>query len=461
MDYRSLFGYRKDSPYRNNPYNDIYTDNGMIDMSMTDMDLIGIDEKGNKQVMKAGRKKPYRFPGKVIREIPYQQGGWHRQWLQSPMAKKMNQGEEDFTQQRLQALDELGDPIAVNPSFIASKSGKKSGNLGMYDNIDHKLYYNRKINNPVLLDKVINHEISHGADRGGKLMSKEDLNLTDSEGRALLNQARYQYQNDGIYNPFTQEFKGEYLNNKNDGIRNLRKMYTDEEIINLMNSVSSNNPYSNPVAQKGGLSRSDIYKFVFEDESEFDDNDKEGNEDMPTAPSTEETPSVGQQYPSQYYKGSVPANYSKRNNSNSKYAYDFFLKQGLQPHQAAGVVANLIQESGNFRDDVISGEVTGDNNLKDKAYGIAQWRGSRHQGLIDFAKRNGINPYSLDTQLAYVATEVRQRGDWDKLTKTKTLEEATHSFNYNYEVSADSRNPKLRTYRTRHVLDKNGNLIFR
>ncbi len=144
----------------------------------------------------------------------------------------------------------------------------------------------------------------------------------------------------------------------------------------------------------------------------------------------------------------------------AQYAYNYFKSRGLQEHQAAGIVANLIQESGNFRDDVISGDVTGDNNLQDKAYGIAQWRGARKQGLIDFANKRNMNPFSLDAQLQYVEAEAKQRGDWQKVMGAKDLNEATHLFNYNYEVSADSRNPSLKYFRTKHVLDKNGKLIF-
>lgn len=465
MDLQSLLGYRKDSPYRNNPYIDIHSPEGLIDMSYTDKDLLGIDEYGNRKVMKAGRKRPYKFQGKVIREIPFQKGGWHEQWLNSPMAQKMNQGEEDFTARKLQALSELGEPEAVNPSFIANKSGRKSGNLGMYDENDHKIYYNRKIQNPRLLDKVIQHEKSHATDRGGKLMSAEDLKLTDSEGRALLNQARYQYQQDGVYDPFNQEFKSDYLNNKNDGIRNLRKIYSDEEITNLMNEVSSNNPYKvNNTAQFGGLQG--IMDFLYDDE-EDDDEDEDDEEESPaTAPDNSQVQSyiqtlVASNPINKRYQAAIAAQAKSQGTSKANYAYNYFLSKGLAPHQAAGVVANLIQESGNFRDDVISGQTTGDNNLKNKGYGIAQWRGERYSNLINYAQKQGMNPYTLDAQLAFVEYEAKQRGDWDKLLNTKNLNDATHSFNYNYEVSADSRNPALKYYRTKHVLDKNGNLIFK
>src|SRR6187549_1286295 len=57
MDIQSILGYSRNSPYRGNPYLDINSPEGLIDMSNTDIDLIGIDNLGNKKKMKAGRKK--------------------------------------------------------------------------------------------------------------------------------------------------------------------------------------------------------------------------------------------------------------------------------------------------------------------------------------------------------------------------------------------------------------------
>lgn len=75
IDLQSILGYSQGSPYAGNPYLDIHTPEGLIDMSNTPIDLIGIDNKGNKKKMKAGRKNPYRFDGDIVREIPMQVGG--------------------------------------------------------------------------------------------------------------------------------------------------------------------------------------------------------------------------------------------------------------------------------------------------------------------------------------------------------------------------------------------------
>ena len=79
IDLQSILGYSQGSPFAGNPYLDIHTPEGLIDMSNTPIDLMGIDNKGNKKKMKAGRKNPYRFDGDIVREIPtgnpYQKGG--------------------------------------------------------------------------------------------------------------------------------------------------------------------------------------------------------------------------------------------------------------------------------------------------------------------------------------------------------------------------------------------------
>lgn len=72
---KSILGYSQGSPYQNDPFIDIFTPGGLIDMSNTPKDLVGIDNKGNKKKMKAFSKNPYQFEGDVVREIPMQRGG--------------------------------------------------------------------------------------------------------------------------------------------------------------------------------------------------------------------------------------------------------------------------------------------------------------------------------------------------------------------------------------------------
>ena len=75
MDTKSILGYAKNSPYRNYPYLDITTPEGVITMEDTPVDLLGIDNTGMVKKMKAYSKNPYKFKGNVVREIPMQEGG--------------------------------------------------------------------------------------------------------------------------------------------------------------------------------------------------------------------------------------------------------------------------------------------------------------------------------------------------------------------------------------------------
>lgn len=85
IDLQSIMGYAFNSPFNDSPYLDIKTPEGLITMENTPIDLMGIDNLGNVKKMKAGRKKPYKFSGDVVREIPvgnpYQKGGLTTQQL--------------------------------------------------------------------------------------------------------------------------------------------------------------------------------------------------------------------------------------------------------------------------------------------------------------------------------------------------------------------------------------------
>lgn len=83
---------------------------------------------------------------------------------------------------------------------------------------------------------------------------------------------------------------------------------------------------------------------------------------------------------------------------NAKYALSWLTKQGYTPDQAAGIVGNLMQESG--VDPTIS---PGDNG---QSFGIAQWNGDRLSALKDYANQNGTSFKDLDTQLGFLNNEL-------------------------------------------------------
>jgi hypothetical protein len=104
---------------------------------------------------------------------------------------------------------------------------------------------------------------------------------------------------------------------------------------------------------------------------------------------------------------------------------------GLAPHQAAGVVGNLVKESG---DDLPAWGPTGDNRT---AWGTAQWRNERLAAL----KQMYPDSYqTVESQQAFMRHELDTTHNkaYQALQAAKTPEEAATAFNRLYEVSADN-----------------------
>jgi hypothetical protein len=62
----SITGYKKNSPHKNRPYNVIPS--SKITMKNVAFDVLGVDSKGTKKVMKPG--KNYSFKSNMVLEIP-------------------------------------------------------------------------------------------------------------------------------------------------------------------------------------------------------------------------------------------------------------------------------------------------------------------------------------------------------------------------------------------------------
>lgn len=104
---------------------------------------------------------------------------------------------------------------------------------------------------------------------------------------------------------------------------------------------------------------------------------------------------------------------------------------GLAPHQAAGVVGNLVNESGQ---DLNPWGPSGDNGT---AWGTAQWRGDR------LAKLKSMYPDSYQTteaQQAFMRHEMdtTENGAYRALLSAQSPEEAATAVNKYYERSADN-----------------------
>lgn len=109
-------------------------------------------------------------------------------------------------------------------------------------------------------------------------------------------------------------------------------------------------------------------------------------------------------------------------------ATKYLIGKGLQPHIAAGIIGNLVQESGLKPD---SSQKNGNGR------GIAQWDvRNRYQDMKKFAQSTGRNYNDLYTQLDYVLQEASDRGDLTKVLASKTASEAAYLFAHHYERPA-------------------------
>lgn len=112
-------------------------------------------------------------------------------------------------------------------------------------------------------------------------------------------------------------------------------------------------------------------------------------------------------------------------NAGSQRAMQYFMNKGLTQAQAAGLVGNLMRESG-MQSTAL--------NSSSKAFGIAQWLGPRKKALF---ARYGSNP-TLDQQLDFVWHELNttHRNGLRHLKASKTAAEAARNVMGYYEFSA-------------------------
>lgn len=103
-------------------------------------------------------------------------------------------------------------------------------------------------------------------------------------------------------------------------------------------------------------------------------------------------------------------------------AFRWFVRKGYSPVAAAGIVGNLVQESG-----VRSTGVVGDGGT---AFGVAQWREERFDNLKRFAKGQGKDWRDEEVQFAFIDHELNtsEGRAGSALKEAKTPEEAAAAF---------------------------------
>lgn len=112
-------------------------------------------------------------------------------------------------------------------------------------------------------------------------------------------------------------------------------------------------------------------------------------------------------------------------NGNEKAAYDFFISRGYSPAGAAGIVANLKNESG-FKTNAV-----GDNGL---AKSLAQWHPDRYNELTN----KGFNLNDFDSALAAVDHELQNNYPkvHAQIKNAQDAAQAAQAFDKGYERSA-------------------------
>ena len=490
MDLQSILGYSEGSPFANNPYIDI--NSGTIDMSNTPINLVGIDNLGNKKKMKAKNKTPYTFPGSRVREIPMASGG--------PSASKAAEMLRDGTAQGHKLTEKQ------KKYFRALAHGWRPGRQtgGIASGPERNVKPWTPLSNgspyspgqPQVTPLSVNVPIDAAYSSSTYQATQQAKAFMKNKGNPNWENA---YTTSGNI-PFIDSATGlpatpvqqkplplsapNYVQASDIQQYGSHYWYIDPQTGNAVDidpSVAKQKRFQTSTASsvakfaKGGA-LDDLYSYLFEDDT-YEDKDHPENDN--TAPTDEQidnylqdqqgndedynlamsmvmgqgNPYMAQDASSGFgfpttapkttraatnvpaAKAAAKATYA--GGDAARYALDFYQQKGLPKHVAAGIVGNLIQESGNFRPDVITDEITGDQGT---SHGIAQWHvGKGHDRwtpFLQWAEATGRNPKDLNTQLEYVFHEAQQRGDLQKTMQAKTPEEAANIFAKNYERPA-------------------------
>lgn len=129
--------------------------------------------------------------------------------------------------------------------------------------------------------------------------------------------------------------------------------------------------------------------------------------------------------------------------SNNQTAFNYFVSKGLTKAQSAGIVGNLIQESGN----PINPRAT--QYPRGPGRGIAQWSvNERWATLVKWANSTGRDPWSLSLQLDFIWRELNgtEATAMRHLKASTTIDGATLAFSRYYERCGTCHNDRRIAY---------------
>ncbi|MDW9772549.1 hypothetical protein GOA89_11570 [Sinorhizobium meliloti] len=114
--------------------------------------------------------------------------------------------------------------------------------------------------------------------------------------------------------------------------------------------------------------------------------------------------------------------------SNVGRAYQRLISKGWAPHQAAGIVGNLMAESGRGLN--TQARNAGDGSDGSDSIGVAQWNGARAKALKNFAAAQGKDWHDIDVQTDFIDHELRtsERAAGENLARSQNAEEAAAAF---------------------------------
>jgi len=97
-------------------------------------------------------------------------------------------------------------------------------------------------------------------------------------------------------------------------------------------------------------------------------------------------------------------------------ALDYFQEQGIKDRNALATIMGNIKQESMFVPNICEGGARTSYRNCYGGYGLIQWTSAnRYYGLGDFAKKYGVSPSSLHTQLRYLTNEVQWQRIEDRM----------------------------------------------
>lgn len=114
-----------------------------------------------------------------------------------------------------------------------------------------------------------------------------------------------------------------------------------------------------------------------------------------------------------------------KGNNNAEKIYNQLIQEGFTPQAAAGVVGNIMQESGADPTKKQYGGGPGRGLIQ---WGTGKGSGERYDRLTAWAKKSGKDPLALETQYQYLMMEMQERGTYRRLKGITDVNQATLLF---------------------------------